>query len=194
MTIARFNFFSCFISFLFLACLWITFLSMHHFWHVLYDLQSCGVFIDSELHEKAIFLLSVTACPSHHQCLTWLWPWSSVSSHTLNAGCLAPSRGSQLLLACFACLVSWCSPWFSCLCGGGGGGVGVCLQKSCCYWCICVIGLSQQRFQWLCDTVVISPQYLLCSLPSWLKPYWYSAHRYMLIQMRPDRMSSFTCS
>lgn len=47
---------------------------------------------------------------SHHQCLTLLWPWSSVSSHTLNAGCLVPIGGFQLLLACFACLVRWCPP------------------------------------------------------------------------------------
>ena len=41
----------------------------------------------------------------HHQCSTWIWPWSSVSSHTLNAGCLAPIGGCQTLYACFACLL-----------------------------------------------------------------------------------------
>lgn len=66
--------------------------------------------LSAKLYEKVINLLSVTASPSHHQCLTWLWPWSSVSSHTLNAGCLTPIGGSQLLLACFACLVL---AWFS---------------------------------------------------------------------------------
>lgn len=53
--------------------------------------------------EKSSSLFSVTAGTSHHQCLTLLWPWSSVSSHTLNAGCLAPIGGSQM--ACFACSV-----------------------------------------------------------------------------------------
>lgn len=54
-------------------------------------------------HEKVIFLFYVNASPSHQR-LTWLWPWSSVSSHTLNAGCLALCSGSALLLlACSAC-------------------------------------------------------------------------------------------
>lgn len=64
-----------------------------------------------------------------------------------------------------------------------------------CYLCICVIGLSEQRFQctvkyvWHCGHFTVCtglPQYLMCSivlLPSWLKPYWYSAHRFILIQM-----------
>ena len=86
------------------------------------------------------------------------------------------------------CLLgSWCSP-----------GSLVCVvmefvSRGSCSLCICVIGLSQQRSQctlkYVCGHFTVCtrlPQYLLCStvfLPSWLKPYWYSAHRFILIKM-----------
>lgn len=88
------------------------------------------------------------------------------------------------------CLLgSWCSP-----------GSRVCVvvefvSRGFCYVIICVIGLSQQRLQctvkyvWHCGHFTVCtwlPQFLLCStvlLPSWLKPYWYSAHRFILIQL-----------
>lgn len=88
MTIAGYDFFSCF---RFACFAW--FMELLFFNCIISSTFSvtCSLvasFIDGQLHEKAIFPLSVTARSSHHQCLTYLWPWSSVSSHTLNAGCL----------------------------------------------------------------------------------------------------------
>lgn len=163
----------------------ITFVRLHHFWHVLYDLQSCGFFIDRELHEKAISPVVCHCQPIASSMLDMTL--ALIFSQLPHPECWmprSPSGGSQLLLACFACLVSWCSP------GSRVCVVVECVSGSSCYLCICVIGLSQQRFQctveyvWHCghfNTVCIVQ---CCSLPpSWLKPYWYSAHRYILIQM-----------
>lgn len=137
---------------------------------------TCGLValsLFANLMGEVILLFSVTAGTSHHQCLTLLWPWSSVSSHTLNAGCLAPIGGSQMLLACFACLVLGACPVF----------VWCWSSEAPLYLNVIVIGLPQQRLHTLwsvCDYLVCAtiPQ-SLCSafvLPLWLKPYWFSAH------------------
>lgn len=102
----------------------------------------------------------------------------------------------------FYLLGSWCSP-----------GSRVCVvvefvSRCSCYFCLNVIGLWQQRFQCtvnMSDTVVIAlfaqdyhSSYCTFSSPSWLKPYWYSAHRLILIQMwclqtREGRPLLFLC-
>lgn len=124
----------------------------------------------------------------------WRWPWSSVTSHTLNAGCLAPIGGSRLLLACVARLVSLCSPG-SPVCGGR-----CCPHRLCCH--VCVIDPSEKRVALMhCEVCVwlslycahsiylIWMQYCLYWLYStvpfllWLKPDYLSAHRLSLLQV-----------
>lgn len=110
-----------------------------------------------------IFLLSfVSAGTLHHQCSTLLWPWSSVSSHTLNAGCLAPIGGYRLLFACFACLgLSACLVLVFVWCWS--------LSSEAPFISICVIFASVDCKN--CDTARYLLWITLLS-PLWLKPYW----------------------
>lgn len=144
------------------------------------------------MDDKVILLWSVIASASHHQCLTLLWPWSSVSSHTLNAGCLVPIGGFQLLLACFACLVRWCPPGsYVCvvvvmvdfISGGSHIYVNVRLPSrsrgSSTLWSICdtvvIIVFVQTCHNTYCEVLFSSSLLVAQTLK-------YSAHRFKLIQ------------
>lgn len=126
-----------------------------------YDLQSCGFFNELQTPWKS----SSSSCLSllaHRIINAWLNSGPDLQSAPtpwmLDAS--APIGGSQLLLACFACLVLdarlvLVSVWW----------------RSC-YLCLCVIGLSQQRFQcttkyvWYCGHFTVCtglPQFLMCS-------------------------------
>lgn len=78
--------------------------------------------VSCRLTEKAAFLMSVTASPSHHQCLTLIL--ALIFSQLPHPECWMPRlplETPRLLLACFACLVPGArlglvSMWRRCLC------------------------------------------------------------------------------
>lgn len=68
--------------------------------------------VSCRLTDQAAFVMSVTASPSHHQCLTLTL--ALIFSQLPHPECWMPrlpleaSPPPRLLLACFACLVPWC--------------------------------------------------------------------------------------
>lgn len=139
-------FFACFMELLFYNCIISGMLSM-----------TCSLVAFSSTISRWKSHPSVCLSPlAHrfHQCLTLLWPWSSVSSHTLNAGCLAPIGGYWIAFGLLCLLGSRCSPGSCCLCGGGG----VCPSRGSryyvCVWLASRSGGSSALWS-LCDTVVI---------------------------------------
>lgn len=159
------------ISFLVSFCLFVFFLfacfiELHFFLNTAsfpacYDLQSCGFFneLQTPWKSSSSYCLSLLA---HRIINAWLNSGPDLQSAPtpwmLDAS--APIGGSQLLLACFACLVL------------GARLVRVSVWWRSCYLCLCVIGLSQQRFQctmkyvWYCGHFTVCaglPQFLMCS-------------------------------
>lgn len=181
-----FVFFACFMN-----LLWLLFsVKPHHYQHVFYDLRSWDFFNWLQTEKatpppRRLSLLTHRIISAWHNSGPDLQ--SAPTPWMLDAS--APIRGSQLLLACFACFGSWCPP---------GSCVRVVVEfvpRCSCYLCFvcdwplaaeaalhCEVRATLWSFYWI--TTVLNVWYFFFVPPfSWLKPYWYSAHRLIWIQM-----------
>lgn len=184
MAIAGYDLFSCFLLLDFFPCM---------FYEAFFFFRYCIIFsmffffitwwlfppsVSCRLTEKAAFLMSITASPSHHQCLTLTL--ALIFSQLPHPECWMPrlplEPPPRLLLACFACLVP---------------GARLSLV-SMCWRCLCPDALvlfaftrplaAEVRY---CGHLAVAaglPQFLYFSffLLLWLKLSWYSAHRLIL--------------
>lgn len=164
-----------------LHVLWsIFFQILHYFQHVFffffnYYLVAFPPSVSCRLTEKAAFLMSVTASPLHHQCLTLTL--ALIFSQLPHPECWMPRlplEAPRLLLACFACLVPGArlglvSMWWRCLCPDA----------------LVLFEFTQPLTAEVryCGHLAVAagfPQSFSFSLLMWLKPSWYSAHRLIL--------------
>lgn len=139
--------------------------------------------VSCRLTDQAAFVMSVTASPSHHQCLTLTL--ALIFSQLPHPECWMPrlpleaSPPPRLLLACFACLVPGAglglvSMWWCCLCPDA-----LVLYFFCIPAASCSRGATLWSFSSCCRITTV-PVLLSFSLLSWLKLSWYSAHRLIL--------------